>query len=355
MATSGTQGSSGGAIAAQALSALSPELQSILKPGKTPDRIQHAITWASKRDPEVLAEHRSRGHKVQDFTDIRNLPVERLDRVANHFARKYRHRALWTGAASGLPGGIWALIAAGADAQLTAVYVVRMAADVAQSYGYDTTLAEEQAHLAEVLAIAAGIDGLRGAGNWLTREGLAHVLPELLPKLLVRLSIELTEEQAAKLVGRIIPGIGAIVGATIDYSFLRVAGERAITYYHHRYLVEHGLAPAEMVPAAAGRAALAPGAARPAYVDGSLVSSLPAGGPASAVPMPAPATVAAMAALAAPTNAQPAQPKKARRSAPERFGIYLAIFAVIALVITLLICFGLGALFFFALAHLLGH
>ena len=238
MATSSTPDNSGSGsgsvLAAQALAALPPELQSILKPGRTPDRIQHAITWASKRDPEVLAAHRTNGQKIKDFSEIRALPLKRLDHVANHFARKYRHRALLTGAISGLPGGIWALIAAGADAQLTAVYVVRMASDIAQSYGYDTTQAAEQAHLAEVLAIAAGIDGLRGAGNWLTREGLAHVLPELLPKLLVRLSIELTEEQTAKIVGRVIPGIGAFVGGAIDYTFLRVAGERAIAYYHHR-------------------------------------------------------------------------------------------------------------------------
>lgn len=344
MATSGTPGGTSAAIAAQALATLPPELQSILKPGRTPDRIQHAITWASKRDPEVLAEHHRHGLKVADFAQIRALPVERLDRVAQHFARKYRHRALLTGAATGLPGGIWSLIAAGADAQLTAVYVVRMVSDVAQSYGYDTTLTEEQAHLAEVLAIAAGIDGLRGVGNWLSREGLAHVLPELLPKLLVRLSIELTEEQAAKLIGRIIPGIGAFVGGAIDYTFLRVAGERAIAYYHHRYLVEHGLAAPDPLPAAPSRAALPPGAAQPAYVDGTLAGA-----------MPAAATAAAGPAFTAPARTAAAKPKRQRRSAPERFGIYLAIFAVVALVLTLLLCYGIGALFFFALAHLLGH
>lgn len=354
MSTSSTPNSSGSgnALAAQALAALPPELQSILKPGRTPDRIQHAITWAAKRDPEVLAAHRSYGQKINDFGEIRSLPLKRLDQVANHFARRYRHRALLTGALTGLPGGIWALIAAGADAQLTAVYVVRMASDIAQSYGYDTSLTEEQAHLAEVLAIAAGIDGLRGAGNWLTREGLAHVLPELLPRLLMRLSIELTEEQTAKIVGRIIPGIGAFVGGAIDYTFLRVAGERAIAYYHHRYLVEHGLAPAELPPAAQGRAVLAPSAPQPTVVDGSIVSAAPASTPAA---VPSPATVAAVAALAAPAHSQPAKPSKPRHSAPERFGIYLAIFAVVALVLTLLLCYGIGALFFFGLSHFLGH
>jgi hypothetical protein len=227
-----------------ALTTLPAELESFLKPGKTPDRIQHAINWASRRDPAVLDRHKALKHQVNTFEDIQKLPLAQLDAVAKHFARAYRRRAFVTGAITGLPGGLWALVAAGADVQLTAIYAVRMAADVAQAYGYDTSIAVEQAHLAEVLALAAGVDSLRGVGNWLTREGLAHLLPELLPKLLMRLSVELTEEQAGRLVGRLIPGVGAAIAGTIDYTFLRVAGERAIAYYHNRYLVDHGL-PAE--------------------------------------------------------------------------------------------------------------
>jgi hypothetical protein len=317
-------------LASQAIAALPPDIQDLLKPGKTPDRIQHAISWASKYDPEVLRVHRSRGHKVQRFEDIRLLKVEQDDRVAEHFARKYRRRAFLTGAVTGLPGGLWAIVAAGVDVQLTAVYAVRMAADIAQSYGYDTGLAGEQAHLAEVLALAAGIDSLRGVGNWLTREGLIHVLPEILPRVLVKVSVELTEEQAAKLVGRIIPGIGALVGGTIDYTFLRVAGERAITFYHQRYLVDHGLAPADSLPV------FTPAAQPARVVEGSTAGSHPAG----------------RVALLPTATAQAAKPQKHRRSAPERFAIYFAIFSIIALAITAAACIALGYLVVNGLQHL---
>jgi hypothetical protein len=325
-------------LAEQALAALPPDFQDLLKPGKTPERIQHAISWASKSDPEVLRVHRSRGHKVQRFEDIRQLTVAQADRVARHFARKYRHRAFLTGAITGLPGGLWALVAAGADVQLTAVYAVRMAADIAQSYGYDTALPEEQAHLAEVLALAAGIDSLRGVGNWLTREGLVHVLPEILPKVLVKVSVELTEEQAAKLVGRIIPGIGAAIGGAIDYTFLRVAGDRAIAFYHQRYLVDHGLAPADSLPVFAPAST-----SRPAtVVDGSLAGSRRTAQVAGGAPL---------ARLPA-AQAQSARPPKHRRSAPERFAIYFAIFSIIALLITAAACIALGYLVVSGLSHL---
>ncbi len=277
MSSSGNSGDSGGSggsglvgqFAQQAvMSALPPQVQDILKPGKTPDRIQQAIAWASRRDPNVLRAHVKRGHKVKSLEDIRGLKLEQMDRVAKEFAATYRRRAAVTGAVTGLPGGLWAVVAAGADVQLTAIYAVRMASDIAQSYGYDTTDADEQAHLAEVLALAAGIDSLRGIGNWLSREGLAHVLPDVLPRILMRLSIQLTEEQAAKWVGRIIPGLGAVVAGTIDYGFLKSAGNRAVQYYHNRYLVDHGLASPDILGAPSPSLALPPGP----VVEGSVAA-----------------------------------------------------------------------------------
>jgi EcsC protein family len=332
MSSAGSSGGSNlsnaaGQLAAEALvNALPPQVQDLLKPGKTPDRIHQAISWASRRDPAVLTAHQKHGNKVATFEDIRNVHLEGMDRVAHHFARRYRRRAGLTGAITGLPGGLWAVAAAGADVQLTAIYAVRMAADIAQSYGYDTTDAEEQAHLAEVLALAAGIDSLRGIGNWLTREGLIHVLPEILPKILIKLSVQLTEEQAAKWVGRIIPGVGAAVGATIDYSFLRAAGERATKYYHNRYLVDHGMAPPEILGEPAP--SLAPPPPGP-VVEGSLA---PAGQPAQ-LPASRP-PLGQQLALPAPAR----RPVKHRRSAPERFAIWLGIWALIFLVITVGAC-----------------
>ena len=190
-----------------AISALPPEIQALLKPGKTSDRIQQAIAWAARPDPRVLALHQALDPSIQTYQDIAKATLAHKDVVARQIARRYRHRAALTGAVTSLPGGLWAIVAAGADVQLTATYSVRMAAMIAQSYGYDTSILEEQAHLADVLALVAGIDSLRGVGNWLTREGLTHALPEVLPRILTRLSIEITEEQAAKWVGRLIPGV----------------------------------------------------------------------------------------------------------------------------------------------------
>ena len=239
-----------GGVVGHAFSAVPPEVQQMLnvKPGKTSARIQQVIAWAASADPEVLRQHQRYDKSIRTVADIRAAPLREKDRVAQNFARQYRHRAALTGAVTALPGGLWALVGMGADVQLTAIYAVRMAAKVAQSYGYDTSIVEEQAGLADVLALAAGVDSLRGMGNWLAREGLIQFLPEVLPRVLARLSVELTAEQAAKWIGRLVPGVSAAIGASVDYAFLRAAGERAIAFYHNRALTD-----GKALPGAAAR------------------------------------------------------------------------------------------------------
>ncbi len=340
-----------GGLAGQALGSLPPDIQALLKPGKTSERIQHAIAWAARRDARVLAMHQRLDSSIKTFEDIRQASLANKDRVARDIARRYRHRAAMTGAVTSLPGGLWAIVAAGADVQLTATYSVRMASMIAQAYGYDTSVLTEQAHMADVLALVAGIDSLRGVGNWLTREGLIQVLPEVLPKVLTRLSVELTQEQAAKWIGRIIPGVGAVVGGGIDYAFLRAAGDRAIAYYHNRTLEEAGLLPPgtseQSLPPHTDASALPQPMSQESsgkIVEGSLANpgDMNAHAVAGAVVSPATeasrsAKVPAVSQAALPAPA-PARPVKKRRGTPERFGVYLAIFAVIAFIISIAAC-----------------
>jgi len=326
-----------------------PEVQSLLnvKPGRTPERIRQVISWAAAVDPEVLRIHQRHNKSIRSLDDILNEPIRERDQVARHFAAQYRHRAALTGAVTALPGGLWALVGMGADVQLTAIYAVRMAAKVAQSYGYDTSVVEEQVRLADVLALAAGIDSLRGIGNWLTREGMAQVLPDILPRVLARLSVELTSEQAAKWVGRMIPGVSAVVGGAVDYAFLRAAGERAIAYYHNRALSERTLPPAApplALPAGGAPASAATSAPRIVEAESVTAASTdePSAAPTSAAPIApaAPAAPAARADVAMPTPiAKPAAAAK-RRGRP--WALYLAILVVIVLLATIIACAALG-------------
>jgi hypothetical protein len=229
-----------------AVGSVPTEVQELLhvKPGKTNAHIKKVIGWAAAIDPDVLRQFQKRNKHIHNVAEIHAASLHEKDQVAMHFAKQYRHRAALTGAVTSLPGGLWAVVGIGADVQLTAIYAVRMTAKIAQSYGYDTTVAEEQAQLADVLAIAAGVDSLRGVGDWVAREGLSSLLPEILPRVLTRLSLTLTEEETAKLAGRLIPGVAAAIGASVDYAFLRAVGERAIAHYHNRALNETKSLPA---------------------------------------------------------------------------------------------------------------
>lgn len=347
-----------GGVVGKAFSAVPPEVQALLnvKPGKTPERIHQVISWAAAVDPEVLRQHQREDKSLRSLDDIRNAPLRERDRVAHHFAAQYRHRAALTGAVTALPGGLWALVGMGADVQLTAIYAVRMAAKVAQSYGYDTSTIEEQVRLADVLALAAGIDSLRGIGNWLTREGMAQFLPDVLPRVLSRLSVELTTEQAAKWVGRIIPGVSAVVGGAVDYAFLRAAGERAIAYYHNRALTERASLPAGAHPLALPAGSISTLANAPApttVVEADATPSTSASAPAATAtltpvaPSAPAAPVARVAEVAAPT---PAAPTRRRRP----WALYLTIFVVVVMLATVIACAAFGALLTSAL-HLTGH
>lgn len=300
----------GGALVGAAVSALPPEIQALIKPGKTSSRVQKAIAWAARLDPEIIELHRKHDRSIRTMADVRAASLTQKDAVARVITRRYRRRAMWTGAVTGLPGGLWALVAGGADVELTAIYAARMAAMVSQAYGFDTSLLEEQAHLADVLALIAGIDSLRGIGRYLTSEGFAQVIPEVLVRLLGRMSIKLTEDQAGKLIGRLIPGVGAVVGATIDYGFLRVAGDRATAYYHNRVIQEQALVAAGHAPTA---------------------SAGPAG---------------QSAALPAP------MPFKHSNWSPGRFLVYLTLFAILTLGVTVLACGALGVLAVDGIVHL---
>jgi hypothetical protein len=340
---------------AAAIEALPKDVKDLIeKPGPTSERINHAINWAARPDAAVLREHQARDKGVHEFADIRSATLKHKDAVAEHFAAQYRHRALLTGAVTALPGGLWAIPAIGLDVQLTAIFAVRMASKVAQSYGYDTSLLQEQAHLADVLALMAGVDSLRGVGNWLTREGLTEFLPRVLPRLLGRLSLKLTEEETAKLIGRIIPGVAAVIGGTVDYGFMRIAGERAIAYYHNRYVDEQNL-----LTAAPTQAALPPGHA-PQVVEGSLVAptlaiAAPSGVPTNGASISSSgSTSQAVAAQAAqPIPAAPLPPlSRKHRKPPERYALYTAIWAIIVLLVTVGACFAVGVI---AYSFISGH
>ena len=341
-----------GGLVGQAFDAVPPEVQQMLnvKPGKTSSRIQQVIAWAATPDPDVLRQHQKHDRDIKTVGDIHDAPIREKDHVATHFAKQYRHRAALTGAITALPGGLWALVGMGADVQLTAIYAVRMAAKIAQSYGYDTSALEEQAHLADVLALAAGIDSLRGIGNWVAREGLAQILPDVLPRVLARLSVELTTEAAAKWVGRLIPGVSAAIGASVDYAFLRAAGERAIAYYHNRAVDEaRGLLPSpaarQALPAPAASAVTATAAP---IVEGEVVDATPAANPTSFTPValpPEPGNLEAdqltpQSAGVAPAAA-PAPPARRRQS---HWGRNFAIFLVIAAIATIIACAALGSI-----------
>ena len=167
----------------------------------------------------------------------------------------------------------------------------------------------------------------------------------------MRLSVELTEEQAGKLVGRLIPGLGAAVAGAIDYTFLRVAGERAVDYYHNRYLIDHGLQPENPELSLPARAFSVFTPDQPETLPGSLRQSPVVEGSVVAQP-----TQASLAAVTPARPAAPAVPKKMPSRPPERrIRFWLTIFGIFFFFITIAACSALLILASNGVHSLLGH
>jgi len=169
----------------------------------------------------------------------------------------------------------------------------------------------------------------------------------------MRLSVEITEEQTARLVGRLIPGIGAAVAGAVDYTFLRVAGERAVAYYHNRYLVDHGLQPENPELSLPARAfsvftpdepQLLPAAEhQPTVVDSEASPPAPV---VSATPP------AALISATAAAPATPAAPQKIPQQPPERrLRFWLTVFGIFFFFVTIAACSALLILLGDAIQH----
>ena len=96
-------------------------------------------------------------------------------------------------------------------------------------YGFPFTTDDEQAELWVAAASAAGVD----VGRELMEK---QVFRRVLPRLIDAIAAQAGKEVAEKIAGRIVPVLSSAVGATLNYYFLRVWGERAMMHFRNRHM-----------------------------------------------------------------------------------------------------------------------
>src|SRR6202047_1518440 len=162
---------------------------------------------------------------VPNFGRMQDVPLERLDEIAQSLIRDAERLALAEGAGFGL-GGMVTLLP---DASLLTAITLRLIQRLCLLYGFETRGRDDRAELWMAAATATGVD----YGKDLVEK---QMFEKLAPQIAKRLAVKLGQETAEKWVGRLIPLASSAIGGALNFSFVRGWGRRVQRNLRERHL-----------------------------------------------------------------------------------------------------------------------
>jgi len=180
-----------------------------------------------KVDPQHYLWHLQAAHgvPVTSFQGLFTVPTDQLDRISEGTIRASMKIAAVEGAGFGL-GGILTLVP---DLGILAVITLRMIEKLSLTYGFQYNTDEEVAELWIAAASAAGVDISREV---LERQVVSRFVPRVIQRIAARASTEVVEKWS----GRVIPLASSVIGAGLNYYFVRAWGERAAGHFRQKHL-----------------------------------------------------------------------------------------------------------------------
>ena len=179
-------------------------------------------------DPEQFRRHLAEKHGlwVPHFGRMKDVPVEKLDAIAERMIHDAQRLAMAQGAGFGLGGMITVL----PDAGLLTVITLRLIQRLCLLYGFEEDGSERRIQMWMAAAAAAGIDFTKDLAE-------KQMVEKLAPRIASRLALRIGEESAEKWVARVVPLASSAIGGALNYSFVRAWGRRV-----HRHLREKHMA-----------------------------------------------------------------------------------------------------------------
>jgi uncharacterized protein (DUF697 family) len=162
---------------------------------------------------------------VPNFGRMHDVPLERLDAIAQKLIRDAERLALAEGAGFGLGGMITLL----PDASILTAITLRLIQRLCLLYGFETRGQDERVELWLAAATATGVD----YGKDLVEK---QMFEKLGPRIAQRLALKLGEETAEKWVGRMIPLASSAIGGLLNFSFVRTWGRRVQRNLREKHL-----------------------------------------------------------------------------------------------------------------------
>ena len=186
-------------------------------------RAYHTI----KVDPDRYLEHLRLAYDLPALTynGVYSVPMHVLDEIAEETVQSSRKIALAEGAGLGM-GGMFTMLP---DLGILAAITLRMIQKLSLIYGFQYNTEDEEAVLWVAAASAAGVDISR---ELLEKQFVSKFVPRVIQRMAASASADIVEKWAA----RLIPIVSSVIGAGLNYYFIKVWGERAIGHFRQRHL-----------------------------------------------------------------------------------------------------------------------
>jgi hypothetical protein len=165
------------------------------------------------------------GIPVNSYHGLYSVDINVLDDLAGRITRSSMKMAAAEGAGLGL-GGILTIVP---DLSFLAGITLRTIQKLSLVYGFEYSNDEETAELWIAAASAAGVDISR---DLLEKE----VINKFVPRVIQRIAAQASKEVVEKWAGRLIPLASSLIGAGLNYYFLRAWGTRARAHFRERHL-----------------------------------------------------------------------------------------------------------------------
>jgi hypothetical protein len=197
-------------------------------------RVENALSKALTRayktvrvEPQrFLMELRSAyGLPVTNFQGMYSVEPAVLDTLAEQIIRSSMKMAAAEGAGFGL-GGFITIVP---DFSILAGITLRTVQKLSLLYGFEYNTEEETTELWIAAASAAGVDLGR---DLLEKNIVNRAIPHIIQRIAAKASAEFVEKWS----GRLIPLASSLIGAVLNYYFVRGWGERAHAHFRQRHL-----------------------------------------------------------------------------------------------------------------------
>jgi uncharacterized protein (DUF697 family) len=149
--------------------------------------------------------------------------------ILDDIAESIIHSGMKMAAAEGAGFGLGGIITILPDFSILAGITLRTIQKLSLLYGFEYNTDEEMAELWIAAASAAGVDLGR---EFLEKNVVNRVIPQIVQRIAAKASTEFVEKWA----GRLIPVVSSLIGGTLNYYFVRGWGERAHSHFREKHL-----------------------------------------------------------------------------------------------------------------------